>query len=200
MPPKSATTGGRRAAPARAIPRRAPSAKAAAEPVAVPAAAPSSVDDAQTLRRLVEAMVNIDSGYGGELSVEERATQILGLRYPNGRALISLPARSVLVDIGGLFHEIGFDATMTYLQDSLRRNVPLKNLFLSAPTMQSARDYANRRVMNRTREAQTTKGVYRCGKCRSSNTTSIQKQTRGADEGFTDEVVCNDCGNKFRVG
>lgn len=43
-----------------------------------------------------------------------------------------------------------------------------------------------------------TEGQFRCGKCKSKNTTHTEYQTRGGDEPMTVFVHCNDCGGRMR--
>ncbi len=42
------------------------------------------------------------------------------------------------------------------------------------------------------------KGLFKCGKCGSQNTTYYQMQTRSADEPMTNFVTCLDCNKKWR--
>lgn len=41
-------------------------------------------------------------------------------------------------------------------------------------------------------------GIYKCGKCKSTNTTYCQIQIRRADEPMTTFVTCSECGNSWR--
>jgi len=43
------------------------------------------------------------------------------------------------------------------------------------------------------------KGIYKCQKCKSWETTHIQIQTRSADEGMTTKVSCTVCNNHWRI-
>jgi transcription elongation factor S-II len=44
----------------------------------------------------------------------------------------------------------------------------------------------------------TTTDMLKCGKCRKSNCTYNQIQTRSADEPMTTFVLCNECGNRWK--
>ncbi|KAF3817514.1 hypothetical protein GH733_012805 [Mirounga leonina] len=52
--------------------------------------------------------------------------------------------------------------------------------------------------MARTGGTQTD--LFTCGKCRRKNCTYTQVQTRSSDEPMTTFVVCNECGNRWKVG
>nr|XP_039335286.1 transcription elongation factor A protein 2 isoform X1 [Saimiri boliviensis boliviensis] len=52
--------------------------------------------------------------------------------------------------------------------------------------------------MARTGGTQTD--LFTCGKCRKKSCTYTQVQTRSSDEPMTTFVVCNECGNRWKVG
>ncbi|XP_057636775.1 transcription elongation factor A protein 2 isoform X5 [Chionomys nivalis] len=52
--------------------------------------------------------------------------------------------------------------------------------------------------MARTGGTQTD--LFTCSKCRKKNCTYTQVQTRSSDEPMTTYVVCNECGNRWKVG
>ncbi|NWY19006.1 TCEA3 protein, partial [Aphelocoma coerulescens] len=45
----------------------------------------------------------------------------------------------------------------------------------------------------------TVTDLFQCGKCRKKNCTYNQVQTRSADEPMTTFVLCNECGNRWKV-
>ena len=45
----------------------------------------------------------------------------------------------------------------------------------------------------------TNTSLLKCMKCRKSNCTYNQAQTRSADEPMTTFVYCNNCGNRWKV-
>ncbi|KAK1332017.1 hypothetical protein QTO34_007696 [Cnephaeus nilssonii] len=45
----------------------------------------------------------------------------------------------------------------------------------------------------------TQTDLFTCGKCKKKNCTYTQVQTRSADEPMTTFVVCNECGNRWKV-
>lgn len=44
----------------------------------------------------------------------------------------------------------------------------------------------------------TTTDMLKCGKCKKTNCTYNQIQTRSADEPMTTFVLCNECGNRWK--
>uniref|UniRef100_F6XHU5 Transcription elongation factor n=1 Tax=Monodelphis domestica TaxID=13616 RepID=F6XHU5_MONDO len=46
----------------------------------------------------------------------------------------------------------------------------------------------------------TQTDLFTCGKCKKKNCTYTQVQTRSSDEPMTTFVVCNECGNRWKVG
>lgn len=45
----------------------------------------------------------------------------------------------------------------------------------------------------------TATDLFQCGKCKKKNCTYNQVQTRSADEPMTTFVLCNECGNRWKV-
>lgn len=62
--------------------------------------------------------------------------------------------------------------------------------------------HINQSVLNRDtyrNKVAKTKGIYKCKKCGSHNTSSIGRQLRSGDEGQTSIVTCNSCGLTFSI-
>uniref|UniRef100_A0A3Q3AN62 Transcription elongation factor n=1 Tax=Kryptolebias marmoratus TaxID=37003 RepID=A0A3Q3AN62_KRYMA len=95
----------------------------------------------------------------------------------------------------------------------LRRNVLAGSIELSRIASMSAEEMASdelkqlRNVLTQEaiREHQmaktggTTTDLLQCGKCKKKNCTYNQVQTRSADEPMTTFVLCNECGNRWKV-
>uniref|UniRef100_A0A3Q3QDR1 Transcription elongation factor A (SII), 3 n=1 Tax=Monopterus albus TaxID=43700 RepID=A0A3Q3QDR1_MONAL len=95
----------------------------------------------------------------------------------------------------------------------LRRNVLAGSIELSRIAAMSAEEMASdelkqlRNVLTQEaiREHQmaktggTTTDLLQCGKCKKKNCTYNQVQTRSADEPMTTFVLCNECGNRWKV-
>ncbi|XP_025229572.1 transcription elongation factor A protein 3-like, partial [Theropithecus gelada] len=45
----------------------------------------------------------------------------------------------------------------------------------------------------------TTTDLFQCSKCKKKNCTYNQVQTRSADEPMTTFVLCNECGNRWKM-
>uniref|UniRef100_A0A673X0W6 Transcription elongation factor n=1 Tax=Salmo trutta TaxID=8032 RepID=A0A673X0W6_SALTR len=96
----------------------------------------------------------------------------------------------------------------------LRRNVLAGNISadrianMAAEEMASAELKEMRKALTKDaiREHQLSKvggtetDMFQCGKCRGKNCTYTQVQTRSADEPMTTFVLCNGCGNRWKVG
>uniref|UniRef100_A0A3P9ABD8 Transcription elongation factor n=1 Tax=Esox lucius TaxID=8010 RepID=A0A3P9ABD8_ESOLU len=95
----------------------------------------------------------------------------------------------------------------------LRRNVLAGNISaerianMAAEEMASAELKEMRKALTKDaiREHQLSKvggtetDMFQCGKCRGKNCTYTQVQTRSADEPMTTFVLCNGCGNRWKV-
>ncbi|OWK04101.1 TCEA1 [Cervus elaphus hippelaphus] len=97
---------------------------------------------------------------------------------------------------------------------NLRKNVLCGNippdLFARMTAEEMASDELKEMRKNLTKEAirehqmaktgGTQTDLFTCGKCKKKNCTYTQVQTRSADEPMTTFVVCNECGNRWKVG
>lgn len=57
---------------------------------------------------------------------------------------------------------------------------------------------ANEDKINKQCGIENAKGLFTCGRCKSSKTSNTQKQTRSADEPMTVFVQCHNCGNRWK--
>lgn len=57
---------------------------------------------------------------------------------------------------------------------------------------------ANEEKINKQCGIADAKGLFTCGRCKSSKTSNTQKQTRSADEPMTVFVQCHNCGNRWK--
>uniref|UniRef100_A0A8C7A8C8 Transcription elongation factor n=1 Tax=Neovison vison TaxID=452646 RepID=A0A8C7A8C8_NEOVI len=82
---------------------------------------------------------------------------------------------------------------------NLRKNVLCGNippdLFARMTAEEMASDELKEMRKNLTKETD----LFTCGKCKKKNCTYTQVQTRSADEPMTTFVVCNECGNRWKV-
>uniref|UniRef100_A0A672U343 Transcription elongation factor A3 n=1 Tax=Strigops habroptila TaxID=2489341 RepID=A0A672U343_STRHB len=96
---------------------------------------------------------------------------------------------------------------------SLRRNVLCGAILPSLIARMTAEEMAsdelkelrNAMTQEAIREHQMAKtggtvtDLFQCGKCKKKNCTYNQVQTRSADEPMTTFVLCNECGNRWKV-
>ncbi|OQR94611.1 transcription elongation factor [Achlya hypogyna] len=59
-------------------------------------------------------------------------------------------------------------------------------------------DVANADKINKQCGITDARGLFTCGRCKSTNTSNTQKQTRSADEPMTVFVLCHDCGKRWK--
>lgn len=57
---------------------------------------------------------------------------------------------------------------------------------------------ANEDKINKQCGIENAKGLFTCGRCKSTKTSNTQKQTRSADEPMTVFVQCHNCGNRWK--
>ncbi|KAF7246234.1 Transcription elongation factor A protein 1 [Varanus komodoensis] len=96
---------------------------------------------------------------------------------------------------------------------NLRKNVLCGNIlpdrFAKMTAEEMASDELKEMRKNLTKEAirehqmaktgGTQTDLFTCGKCKKKNCTYTQVQTRSADEPMTTFVVCNECGNRWKL-
>lgn len=209
MPPKAVAGLGRKGAAAKPVARKAPTATEALEQSApsasqAPRTAPATNSRApesaspEIVAILIAALKIADVDYQGPKSLEERAEDLANLRDKRGALFINPKTKPFIPQVAGMVQCIGFERAYEYLAQALRDGVSRQKIFLQSPTMRAAQAFAVRRVSNLTRETQITVGLYRCGKCGSNNTRSVQKMTRSADEPFTNFITCMSCNNHWR--
>ena len=52
--------------------------------------------------------------------------------------------------------------------------------------------------INKMAGIKNAKGMFKCGRCKSTKTTHYQQQTRSADEPMTVFITCTECGNRWK--
>ncbi|KAF0699050.1 Aste57867_10364 [Aphanomyces stellatus] len=57
---------------------------------------------------------------------------------------------------------------------------------------------ANADKINKACGIKDTRGLFTCGRCKSTKTSNTQQQTRSADEPMTVFVICHDCGKRWK--
>ncbi|KAH9137304.1 hypothetical protein LEN26_005824 [Aphanomyces euteiches] len=101
-----------------------------------------------------------------------------------------------------LLHTISGDQLIKMTPDELATEERKKEMDqLRDDAFQRARlDWAeaNADKINKVCGIKDPRGLFTCGRCKSTNTSNTQQQTRSADEPMTVFVICHDCGKRWK--
>lgn len=131
------------------------------------------------------------------------------LRIQGDQPLLSVDDRSSIYEFLGLINKIGYDDAIKFFESHSivpGGKPPLtvwetrKEVIRDMPTMIDARNKFSRDAGIFTEKLTTVKGVFKCGKCGSEETTYFERQTRSLDEAASIFVTCVSCGNRWRIG
>lgn len=121
------------------------------------------------------------------------------LKFSNGEPILTLEDRNFIYEIVWLIKEKGYDVAYNFLSADWEKvlgsyNIRKKMLFEN-PLLEKAKDkfYLDMNIYKTRVEVEAGE---KCRKCGSTETISIEKQCRSADEAATIKITCINC--KFR--
>jgi len=134
-----------------------------------------------------------------DILTNEQIKNLTGLKFSNGENILNLEDRNFLYEIVWLIKEKGYDIAYNFLSADWEKvlgshNIRKKMLFEN-PLMEPAKDkfYLDMNIYKTRVEVEAGE---KCRKCGSTETISLTKQTRSADEAATIKITCINC--KFR--
>jgi len=130
---------------------------------------------------------------------DEQIKELTELKFSDGEAILTLEDRNFLYEIAWLIKEKDYEITYNFLSADWEKvlgshNIRKKMLFEN-PLLEKAKDkfYLD---MNIYKTRISVEAGEKCRKCGSTETISVSKQTRSADEAATIKITCINC--KFR--
>jgi DNA-directed RNA polymerase subunit M/transcription elongation factor TFIIS len=125
----------------------------------------------------------------------QQMEQLLSLKYPNGRNIITLRDREVMYEVICLLKEVDdFDLIKNELTNVKNRD----DIIFGNREMFVPRYRAGLEVEMMRNQIEVEEGGYTCPKCKGNRTISTMSQTRSADEPMTTFIVCTDCQTKWK--
>ena len=129
-----------------------------------------------------------------------------GKKYNNGEQMYDDNNKFVLLEIMSIIYR-----RMSQKEDPsivlpditkfLERNFnDEKDLLYSLDEMKEAVESYELSLKIRKQRLDVGEGLYKCAKCGSSSTISLQKKARASDEPLVTVVNCTDCGKKWTIG
>ena len=130
---------------------------------------------------------------------EQEAKNLTELKFENGENKLSMKHPYFTYEIAWLLRETGYEKTYNFLStnwEEVLGSEDIRNKMLfENPLMSPAKDKFIK-DMNIYKEKITVEAGEKCKKCGSTETISVTKQTRSADEAATIKITCLSC--KFR--
>ena len=125
----------------------------------------------------------------------EQLEQLLSLKYPNGKSIITLRDREVMYEVICLIKEVDdFELIKNEMTNVKNRD----DIIFGNREMFVSRYRAGLEVEMMRNQIEVEEGGYTCPKCKGNRTISTMSQTRSADEPMTTFIVCTDCQNKWK--
>ena len=112
----------------------------------------------------------------------------------NKDELLTTNNPDLLIEILGLLETMNFEEFYKYIRE-YSKNSSENQLIFNSPAFNNAKKMNYLDLMSDVLEESS--GIYICGKCGSSNTTTKLIQTRKADEAATEFNTCKNCGHKW---
>jgi len=102
-----------------------------------------------------------------------------------------------IIELTSLIDNLGVKDTIKYLEDN--KGLDFLTLIKNSPIFNEARrKYFLEATAHLRSATNMIEGIYRCPKCGSKKTTTVQKQTRSSDEPTTEINSCVGCGSVWR--
>lgn len=123
----------------------------------------------------------------------DKLTTLLG---KNGLPLLTMEDKYLLYEIIYLTLKIGFDTIYQYLTS--RNFSDSKEIIMESPLMLDYKNKVSFDISQSQMMAPTSLGLYKCPRCGSEYTVSMDKATRAADESLTTFVQCMSCNCRWK--
>lgn len=164
-------------------------------PMGIPSMVAPFVERRETFREKVSLLKNKD---GGDLISSDEISLLEKIYLTNNDPFFRLSddTKSVIYEIISQIYAKGFTNVYNTLI-SKKWTKRSEYFFQNSPEMELSRQKASidKEIFNSKIEA--SKGAFKCRRCGSEETISVEKQMRRADEPTTIKVTCLSCGNKW---
>ena len=152
----------------------------------------------QSLVNILTTMKNKD---GGPLITYEQSLALTSLKFQNGDLILSLEYRPFVYEVVNMLNSLDYEIVYNFLSIDWERlfgsyNIRDKIIF-DNPLLKSQHDKMELDMEIYRGGVEISVGSMDCKKCGSSETLSVESQTRGADEPMTVKFTCLQCKNKW---
>lgn len=147
----------------------------------------------QKIAPVVETVSKVLGGLN--LFTEEQIERLRELKLESGETMLTLGEKWFIYEIIGLIKRYGYEESMEYLTGN--KWGTRKDVIFNAPTLANAKNKVLNDAEIFRRKGEAVAGLFKCRKCGSNETISVDVQTRSADEPMTTKVTCVACGNKW---
>jgi len=169
-----------------------------------PNIAPPTTTTVETgTQALVNLLPTFKKSDGTPIVDYNQALSLTSLRFKTGEAVLSANHRYFLYEVINMLQTLDYEIVYNFLSadwskvfpgSDIRRKVLFENPLLEKSKEKQLLDME---IFRTALEIEI--GAVDCPKCKSSETMSLEKQTKSGDEGFSIRCTCLQCGHKWRA-
>jgi DNA-directed RNA polymerase subunit M/transcription elongation factor TFIIS len=123
------------------------------------------------------------------------AEELSQIKKPDGNFLLSLSDPTLIYEICGIYVKNGSSPLVDIVQKIANDNT--SKAFFSSDFFENERKIYETNISILNSKVISKKGIFKCPKCSSTSTETIQIQTRSSDEPMRNFNTCNNCNNRW---